>query len=290
MKNKITAIALVALVIMQIVSFVQIGNLRNTINNYENNFHNEIDHLRTEISGIYSNVDNMLEEEASILQTAEYEIGELNLDTLVAPVTFTIVPKTIADDTTVAIDINGTPHQTTRNNTEFTATVDIEMGDVVTPNIVITTGGIQHLQAMNARISLTDEFVPEISYPRFTGIENPSPEYSASGHVRFDVKEAMNGNSITTAEFIAKVDDAEVFTLPFEQPHNGSFEAPVTMEFPVSAGQTVSYYVNATDEMGFTHEHLFHRQTIGSENHMHVQNRTVYAPNGEIVVEYKEEF
>ncbi len=290
MKNKITAIALVALVVMQIVSFMQIGDLRSTISNYENNFYNEIDHLRTEISGIYSNVDNMLEEKASILQTAEYEIGELNLDTLAAPVTFKIVPKTIADDTEVAIDINRILHQTIRNNTEFNATVDVEMGDVVNPNIVITTGGIQHLQGMNARISLTDAFVPEIMYPSFGGSISPSPEYSASGHVDFDIKEAMNGNTIVTADFIVKVDHAEVFSSPIELPLKGSFEVEVTLDIPVSDGQTVSFYVNATDEMGFTHEHLFHRETVGSEDHTHVQNRTVYAPNGKIVAEYKEEF
>ena len=95
---------IIILAIALVVAFVQINGYKTESENRYNSLSNHIQRVSDNIQEIYGNVDRMLEEEASLVTSFNYEYGKLDAENRLVPVSVKITPKTYTDKTTLTLD------------------------------------------------------------------------------------------------------------------------------------------------------------------------------------------
>ena len=81
---------------------VQINDLQNQVNNLRSAINSVDRHLSNDMSYIYQNVQDMLEEESNQLTVSDWEFGNINVDERTAEIICTVVPKEYNPNTTEA--------------------------------------------------------------------------------------------------------------------------------------------------------------------------------------------
>ena len=106
-KDTIRSVILVALIIALCFCVVQINELKQNIQRLENNLNYYVNDMRHEFNSVYSNVEQMLEEEASIVTDVQAEYGELNPEEKLVGLTVTLIPKELSEDMTLELSYGG---------------------------------------------------------------------------------------------------------------------------------------------------------------------------------------
>lgn len=128
-KNLSTIIAIIACVLLAF-NTIKISTLQKEVDRLRSNLDNEIHTMNQNISGIYGDVQLMLEEEANQLAVSEWKYGDINIDARTAEVICTVVPKVYTPGTTqAAIVCNGQEYPLTYINEQYTATIELPLFD-----------------------------------------------------------------------------------------------------------------------------------------------------------------
>ena len=93
MKNKFLYIMFAIFIILQMNSTIQIGTLKTELQRTKDSITYMEEQLNGNISSIYSNVDNILTQQASIVSICNYQVGEYNIESRKKPITFRLQPK-----------------------------------------------------------------------------------------------------------------------------------------------------------------------------------------------------
>ena len=126
-KNTGLKIVVVILAIGLLACFIWINTLTSEINRLSDSLHSQHQILMGQVESIYNNVENMLQEEASLLSNVTAEHGELNVDDHTIDVTVSLVPKLISDDMKVQLSINGRTTELSRNGSTFTGMIPVNI-------------------------------------------------------------------------------------------------------------------------------------------------------------------
>lgn len=98
---------ILVMAIMFVVCFMRINSLSSEIDQLRRDYLSEDDILRDRINSIYSNVDEQLKKQASILTESSFTLGELDVKTQTVPVIIKIMPKEIHDDMQIMVELDG---------------------------------------------------------------------------------------------------------------------------------------------------------------------------------------
>lgn len=134
----------VGLVVVLIVCFVEIGELRTRINQLDNIHSNEVSSLRNQISSIYNNVDEQMKKQGSLFTNVKREFGEFNAETMKADIKISVMPKTSIDNMKVNVSLCGTTAEMTKNaNGEYSAVVPVGIFEIEDyfPLVTISANG-----------------------------------------------------------------------------------------------------------------------------------------------------
>ena len=126
-KNTGLKIVVAILAIGLLACFIWINTLTSEINRLSDSLHSQHQILMGQVESIYNNVENMLQEEASLLSNVTAEHGELNVDDHTIDVTVSLVPKLISDDMKVQLSINGRTTELSRNGSTFTGMIPVNI-------------------------------------------------------------------------------------------------------------------------------------------------------------------
>ena len=253
-----------------IFSLIQIANLNDRIDNLvsaNSRLNSEISQLNSTINSIYSNVDEQLKKEASLISGMDYSIGKPNADMKTAPVTITVVPKTVTDDIKLSVEIDGTTAALERKGNEFSGTIDVGLFEAYGQYPLLTIKSskdtkTEYLEDMNIS-NLFDDYLPRLT-PR---ISSSSQVGSTSLHIdgNFDLNivsadkdpsatftsitlvEKLNGEEIGREDITDKVLEAEVY---YRAKYVKTLEIENYNEYDFRV------YVIAVDNFGYTHEVL----------------------------------
>jgi len=256
-KKRVLPILIAALIIAQAVSLMKINDLQSQINNARFTIDNMSNNIRNEINDIYANVDEMLKREVSLIEIASTELGELDVDSLTATVTFSLTPKEVSEYTAIYLDIGGELIPMDRIGTNFTATVSHDIFGSVSPMIVIDESGIRKTTQDDRIViwSMKDMLLPTM-YPRLEGKASYSGDsYEHHGRLRADVKNVKSEIVFTEIRFVIKV-DAEVISsdvIPLDVLSDGW---QVDRIISLNNGQTCIMTVIATDSVGLEHHYM----------------------------------
>lgn len=289
MKKHISSIIIVVLSILQLYSFVKISNLQERIDINNSSIQSNRSQLQNQISSIYQNVDNKLEQQASLIKNASYEFGDLNIEMLEIPITFFITPKTISENTSIFLDLNGDLIPLQKVGTTYSTTANFNIFSNVFPSIIIEDNGVKKLEDnLNLRVGEISSSIFPSGHPRFSGRSSyGSNKYTMSGHIDFDEKPANADISFVEINFVNKVDGEIINRKPIP-----ISEGMIKIEekIPLNVGQLLTSYVVAVDNLGFTHEYLVEHFLAGAEaqREPYFEQKYIYAPNGELVYQFDE--
>lgn len=254
MKNKVVPILIAALVISQVLLLARINDLQSQLNNARSEINNQSTYMRNEINTIYSNVDETLKREASLIEIASTVLGTLNVDTLTAPITFSITPKEVSENTAVSLNIDGELIPMDKTGTTFTATVNRDIFGSASPMIVIDENGVKKT-TQDDRImiwSMKDSLLPSL-HPRLMGQSSyGGGNYKVNKTLQADYKHVESGITFTEMRFAIKVDDEIISDelIPADSLPDGW---TVDRTIPLKDGQTCVMTVIATDSIGLEH-------------------------------------
>ena len=253
-----------------IFSLIQIATLNDKIDNLKSansRLNSEINQLNSNINSIYSNVDEQLKKEASLISGIDYSVGTPNADMKTAPVTITVVPKTVTDDIKLSVEIDGTTAHLERKGNEFSGTIDVGLFEAYGQYPLLTIESskdtkTEYLEDINIANLFTD-FLPQLN-PR---ISSSSQVGSTSLHIdgnldlnivsaykdpsanftSITLVEKLNGEEIGREDITDKVLEAEVY---YKAKYVKTLEIENYNEYDFRV------YVIAVDNLGYTHEVL----------------------------------
>lgn len=292
-------VALIALlVIAQFYSIVKINALERQLENVNYTVSSAENRLSNQISGISSNVEQKLQEQASPILRAFAQVGIPDANTLTVPVTFTVQPKTVTDTMSVSLDIDGEILPLERSGLEYTATREVGLSQKITPTIVIEEGGKKQIEEHGGLMlsNLKETIFPDV-YARFVGQTSyGSNAYKQNGHLEIDCKPSQQNNNLIDAKYIVRVDGKPVKETPVPLalgpepgPNDifggGRYGISIDDEFSLEDGQILTGSVVAVDSLGFTHEYLVLHYVAGADAQREPDFRqeTITAPDGEII-------
>lgn len=118
------------LCILLVVSMVRIHELKEQLERETGYLQSQIQSLENQISGIYNNVDQMLEQEASLLTFSQWEITSIDVDNLTANVAVAITPKEYQAGMTEAFLQGGSEeHPMTMEDGSYRAELEVPLFD-----------------------------------------------------------------------------------------------------------------------------------------------------------------
>ena len=298
MEKKIRSLTVIAVILAIAVCIcaVKINQLEHDVSSLENALNRQYQQLMNEVESIYHNVDQMLQEEASLLSGVKAEYGELNLKDHTIDVAVSIVPKLISDDMKVQLSINGRDVTLVRNSIGFSGTIPVDIYNVEEQLLMTieTDEGIQTQYLSEVRTEyLWENRIPSLYYCDISGrgafadgvyilngtIDiNCSPVEETPGvkFEKFVLVTELNGEEL-------KREDITEDVLHFEAyPHGTYWRDEYTFECAAQEGDELAIYVEATDSLGYMHRRLLHfwKEYRGAMAEAVDASEYIYDPNG----------
>ena len=255
--------ALVVLLVAQIISLFTINDLKNRVDG----FYYQLDHLNnrisSEIGSLYSSIDNRLNEEAALIESADVEIGPFNPHENTALITFTLTPKEIRENTVISLNLNGEVLQMEQKGIAFSLSVPCDIFSDVLPKIVIDENGIKKVtQDYRLDIGNVKDFVLPSMYPQLTGTSSfENNIYTRKGYFDSYFENATLQERFKEMRLRIEVDGELISDekIPIEQ-FFSSYE--INEKIPMTATQACTITLVATDDLGFVHHYIVDTYTI----------------------------
>ncbi|HZK56725.1 MAG TPA: hypothetical protein VFD17_00315, partial [Clostridia bacterium] len=245
--------------------------------------------IGNDMNAIYSNVNEMLRQKASIIESAVAEIGKVDTDEFTVPITFILTPKEVSENTAVSLDFDGELFPMDKNDTTFVTTVSRNIFGDAMPKIVINENGVKkttHDDQIN--IPSIKERVFPIMFPRLMGeAKFDGKTYRRKGNLSADIKEISSEIEFREIRLVIEVDNKVISdeTIPKETFFHDGYE--IDEKIPLNDGQTCIMKVVATDSIGFEHHYVGDRWDAGS-NHQREPwfgDEQIYSPDGGLLWE-----
>ena len=275
--------------------FVLISRLENEIDQLENSLNSQYHMLTTQVESIYSSVDQMLKEEASLLSSVTAEYGELNLENHTIDVTVSLVPKLISDDMKIQLSINSRNTELTRSGSTFTGTIPVDiynLGELILMTIDTNEGTQTQMLGEVRTEYLWEGKIPSLYYCDLSGDATfTEGKYTLTGMLdincsaveqtpnvgfeKFVLVTELNGKEINREDISQDVLNYQTY------PHGVYFRDDYTMECEAVEGDELSIYLEATDSLGYLHRMLIHhwKEQNGAMAEAVDASEYIYAPD-----------
>ena len=271
-KDRDLYIIILAMVIMLVFCFMRINSLSSEIEYLKDDYIREDNTLREQINSIYSNVDELLKKEASLLTEITFSLGELDTKTQKVPVTIQIVPKEISEDMQMKVELDGEQAEFVKNGDFYEATIPVGLflTENANPMLSILYDGLTKTEKME-KIWLGElwgKWLPSLWAEDTTGrtffkdgklvfdtqtlIEWDYSDYTSSIiFENFAIVTEINGKEVKRVDVTDKVKNTQGFA-------EGVVELEFTDTYEAVEGDAVSVYVVAEDSFGYLHKALAH--------------------------------
>lgn len=190
-KNISTIISLVSCALV-ILCLVRINELDREINSLRTNQNSQFSMVNNNISGIYSNVQSMLEEESKQISSCDWEYGKMQADTRTVEVILSVTPKAYTTDVTVvSVDYGKNTRELTYTGSGYRTVIEIPLFETTEISQLRTEdNGTIRTQKLNLTFCPFSDFLMTV---------NGGLSGSARGT-------ADGGEYVWTADFSANID------------------------------------------------------------------------------------
>jgi hypothetical protein len=268
MKKYVVPIVMTVLVAMQAVSLSRISGLRDQLEETNRQL-SQVSAEQSRIMGnIYSNVDNLLKRQASIIDTYDYSLGEADRTNLAVPITVRVTPKETRTDTAATLYLSGESVVMERNGTTFEGTLPVEIFDTIEAKVVFSDEGVDRSEKLDIWENLRERVLPSL-YAQFEGESgyhqtagNTKGTYTRKGNLNLDIKQAVR-SEFRGIRLIMELDGKVVSDRSVENALGN--RVMVDEKVSLSPGQTSAMYLVAEDTLGLIHRLTIDEVVIGEE-------------------------
>lgn len=264
MKKDYRNIIIAALILFNIFTLSKINSIERNMDNNIQHLSRGQDDLRREVSNIYSNVDEKLKKQASILDSYEITFGDELTENLTVPVSISVTPKENTENLTAELLINDGRNPMIKTGTTFTAFVDTYIFDPLLIKVVLNNNGTERIETIDNYDGLRHKYMLDIRAKFLGNIKYSSGKYEYDG----DIVIHSFGPSNSSAEKISIIryingkilDEQEV-----DMKGNDSTMHSVKGEVELSAKDRIELYVNVQDNHGISYKYIVKADEIDSE-------------------------
>lgn len=247
------------------VLFEKTNELESRLATSQSHLQGQISNMLYEIDGIYSNVDEKLKKQVSILSSAEMEIGVLDAATNTAELNFNIVPKSISENMSVFVTVDDEKIELTKNGNIFSGEIsaDIFIKENCYPLVSVETNGTVQTEYLeeNDLMNLWDKILPTLwcSYAVdgtkitngkvYLGTAYNMDFYKTSDAYmdEFYLVTEKNGDEILREEITDAVKSSHTY-------NQGFYNSTIEKTYHVTKGDNISIYAVAVDSLGYTYK------------------------------------
>ncbi len=224
MKKHAPLITSVISCVLAALCLIQVISLKNEVTNLRSNTNFDLSHISNSINNIYSNVSNMLEEEANLLSVSEWEYGNIDVDSKTAEVIWTIIPKVYNPDvTTATLFCNGQEFPLTYENNQYVATVPAPLFEECHfSHVILNDNGTIRTQKIDWYITPRYEALPTV-YTNYSGsstgtLNKNTQEYTwvTSGSIDININTYRKDFEIRSIEIVEVLDGVEIGRIPVD--------------------------------------------------------------------------
>lgn len=255
---------IIILAVALVIAFVQLNGYKTESENRYNSLSNHIQRVSDNIQEIYGNVDRMLEEEASLVTSFNYEYGKLDAEKRLVPVSVKITPKTLTDKTVLTLDFGSEKVELKRGDGgEFIADFNAPLfpdTDSKVVKLLIKDGNTTQIQELDWYISsLYEEFLPQLMagfvFDHTTFSEEKG--LTVKGDVMFmgDIEES-DGKAFTDLKLVYMLNDkiVEEAEIPEATFQSAVSDIDIYKTYPDAKTEDIfTLYIEGVDEYGFVH-------------------------------------
>lgn len=221
MKKNLSSIFTVIMCVLFVLSMLQINSLKQEVSRLRTELDNEMYMVNENISEIYRNVQDMLEEESNQLAVSEWKYGEINIEARTAEVICTVTPKVYTPETTQAnLVCNGQEWAMTYDDGQYVVKMELplfERNEIV--QVKLDDEGTIRTQQLGWVIEPRYE-VLLLSYASMGGSATGTPDgeeyvWSTEYTVNIDV-ERKGEFEIRSVELVEVMDGKEIGRIPID--------------------------------------------------------------------------
>ena len=237
MKRYLGAIAAVGAAvacILGITCLLRIAALKEEIRQLRSQVTDESRTISNDIDGIYSRMQQALEEQASLLSAASWEYGDADLADRSIQVRCRVTPKEYTAGSTRAFLVcDGEEQEMSLENGEYTAVVEIPLcADSQITSVFFQDGDVVRTQALEWIFSPQYEYLPMV-YARFAGrgaatARDDHSVKSWEGLVIVDVEDPQKAG-VERIDLVCRIDGQEMERIPVDLSYEGQ-ESYLTQE------------------------------------------------------------
>ena len=214
-KNTSTIIAAISCFLV-VVCLFQISGLKQQIRYLDNNINNRFSNIDSFANNIYANVENQLNEQAKLMTSSDWTLGEVDIGTKMATMHVAVAPKEYRPDTTTAILIcNDTEYPMSLKNGEYIASLSLPLFErSVLGKVLLVDNGVVQTESLNWDITPRFDFLPELE-ARFVGntqssSKNGATTWKLNGEVQIHLYQKENGVSVQSISMLEYIDGKEM--------------------------------------------------------------------------------
>ena len=272
-RSKLLIGVIVVLIAGLIASIVMIYDLTEKVENLQASFSNQLSSINASVNSIYSNVDEALKKQASIVSGVEENKGNLNEADLTVPVSIKVVPKAISEDTKLNVEIGDKNYPLSKSNaTEYSATVNVPLFNMEEAVLLIESKGETKTELLE-NVYITDmwySYLPMINHADFSGSSGyTNGSYTLNGKIYINCDESakMDSRGFEKISLEASLNGKKVW----EQDGTDAFnkndgEIPLTKGFEMKQTDKLTVDVVAVDGAGIIHRYTAHSSgPVGSK-------------------------
>ena len=264
MKKDYRNIIIAALILFNIFTLSKINSIERNLDNNIQYFSSEQNNLRREMSNIYSNVDEKLKKQASILDSFDITFGDKLTEDLTVPVSISVTPKENTDNLTAELLINDVRNPMTKTGTSFIASVDAYIFDPFQIKVVLNNNGTEKIETIDKYDDLRYKYMLDINANFIGSVKYNSGKYEYDG----DIVIHFFGPSESSLEKVSILrylngkilDEQEV-----DMHGNDSTMHSIKGDVELSANDRIEVYVNVQDNNGIIYKYIVKADEIDSE-------------------------
>ncbi|MBR7133665.1 MAG: hypothetical protein IKD04_09065 [Clostridia bacterium] len=284
-KRKILTFAVLAvLVIGQIASAVKIKELKTELSNLTVSHSHDIGIMNSNINDIYTNVEEKLKKQASLLSGIEATYGELNITDHTVPVTVAAVPKTVSANTEMSITVCGREYPLTRNGEKFYTTVAVGLFETESqyPLLSVKNGDTTQSEYLeDVRIdNLYNRYLPHLYTVGTIDAVSDKNGIAVDGNITVEYKPANNKTAVLMRDYelVTEIDGnvTERRKITGEITTAGGVFYDFRETYKISAGKDIRFFVEAVDSLGYRHRVLADFSWIGADGSVSYEQEAIY--------------
>jgi len=255
---------LVILLLVQLKTYEDVQELRNQVQLQAMGPDSVRNTLSAEISGMQARLEETLRQEASALSSFQWEMGDLDTETLKAALTVSVTPKEVTTDTRVRVQIsNGEIASLEKKGVTYTGTVQVGLFEEISMKVLIDRGGVTTVEEPESYIgSLWEYYLPKLDGDVWYSAAKRGKDatVTVSGNARiYEGKVTERKNDIQTLKLRCTLDGKELWEKPLTIEEGSPPDFPQYLaEFDgveKSPWQTLDLVLIATDSYGLVYHY-----------------------------------